>query len=90
MNARETDEALRAAGVDPQLYVIRGVPRDKLVGLSDGSVILGPDDGGGWTAWAWERGRQTVYEQFPDEEQACRWLYDAMIEMKRRYDAVRG
>ncbi|WP_433363221.1 hypothetical protein ACQPZX_31720 [Actinoplanes sp. CA-142083] len=83
MNARETDEALRAAGVNPQLYAIRGATGDKPVG--EGSVILGPDDGddgGGWTARAWERGRETVVERFPDEERACRWLYDTLTRLR--------
>jgi hypothetical protein len=87
-NVDETEAALIAAGVDDRHYSIRG-GRAKAKPLVEGSVVLGPAEGGGWTAWTWERGKLDVWEEFPDEDTACRWLFETLVRTQRNDDAVR-
>jgi hypothetical protein len=87
MRAYEAKAALDAAGVRERAYAIRGIPHAEMI--EEGSVVIGPDSGG-WTAWASERGRTTVIEEFPDEDQACRWLVSILIEEKKRLDRLTG
>ncbi|BCY14182.1 hypothetical protein [Actinoplanes sp. L3-i22] len=81
MNANELDARLRAAGVDRATYRIEGVAADG--GLIEGGWILGPAGNGGWSLRTWERGQEWPDEEFANEDEACRWFYNLIVNKKR-------
>jgi len=66
--------ALRAAGVSEAYYEIPGCSH----GPHPADHYFLEERVGLWFGGVHERGRREVFEQFMDEDQACRWLYDCL------------
>jgi hypothetical protein len=73
MDRTELDEALRQAGVPESEYVILGIPR-RSGPLQDAHYVLHEADKG-CLVTRYERGVEETIARFPDEDEACRFLY---------------
>jgi len=71
MDRYQLCEELRAAGVPAGRYEIADCPGGPWP--ADRLYLKEQDDQ--WTVGVHERGRREVLERFPDENQACRYLY---------------
>ena len=81
MNVHELDAKLAAAGIDGRTYHIAGVePRGR---LGEGSWILVPAENEGWAFRIWERGQEWPEDEFATEDEACRWIYNFVVNHKR-------
>jgi hypothetical protein len=76
MDRHQLCEALRAAGVAAGLYEITGCPD----GPWHAEHLFLEEQAGQWVVGVHERGRRTVLERFPDQDRACRYLYDTLTE----------
>ncbi|MEU5276174.1 hypothetical protein AB0G87_07165 [Streptomyces asoensis] len=74
MDRRQLCEALDAAGVPAGLYEIAGCPGSPDVPRPQDRLFL-ERQAGAWVVGVRQRGARTVWERFPDEDQACRRLY---------------
>jgi acetyl esterase/lipase len=74
MDRHELCDALRAAGVPAAYYEIPGCPG----GPRPSDHYFLEERDGRWLVGVHERDTRDVHESFPDEAQACRWLYDRL------------
>ncbi|HEY5833692.1 hypothetical protein [Streptomyces sp.] len=74
MDRHQLYEALQAAGIPAALYEIAGCPG----GPWPTDRLYLEEQEGQWAVGVQERGVRRVLERFPDEDQACRSLYDLL------------
>ncbi|MFF9395565.1 hypothetical protein [Streptomyces griseoluteus] len=76
MDRFELCRALRSAGVPEAYYEIQDCPH----GPCTTARYFLEERGGLWVVGVQERGTREVWERFPDEDRACRWLHDRLTD----------
>lgn len=78
MNRTELVETLHRARISAALYDIPGV--QDLTAQRDAYYFLRPESDA-WIVGLRERSRDSATARFPTEDEACRYLYDRLIEL---------